>query len=76
MESRKEGVVPPLRRRVSFVAEQKKPKVSLGASAPKYPKAGQDGAEKSSGTQNLSGLSLSFRGTLPLPQAKFACLCR
>ena len=31
------GDVPPPRRRVSFVAEQKKPKISLGASAPKYP---------------------------------------
>ena len=32
-----EGEVPPPRRRVPFVAEQKGQKISLGASAPKYP---------------------------------------
>jgi hypothetical protein len=34
-----EGDVPPPRRRVSFVVEQKKPKINSGASAPEYPGA-------------------------------------
>ncbi len=62
--------VPPLRRRVPFVTEQKEPKVSLGATAPKYPRLPPSCCLNRSGAQNLSGLRHFFRGDRPLLPSK------
>ena len=68
----RDGVVPPLRLRVHFVAEQNGRKISLGASAPKYPQSTLRGLTSNSGAQNLSGW-LQFNPGRLAPVANKTC---